>query len=593
MAFFGCALVAGEAFGRFGYVDSWSIPGLVFTKEGIKTEHPAADMLRFIAPLKLWKPVATSEMSQTVSTGDFSGNPDKCRQDLTGPGFIAHFPKGLRFQLRCTTGPILTWVDGSMEANTGYATPPSSWVLVSFRDAQPPLLMSFKKPAGIRLTGRSGEWSLASDASFEGWVRFSAPLGLRAFATNSASDLGKLAKACETAIQIAAQDPPNLLSTSATDEGPVVLGEWFFDRPGAVVPYAVFASPIGGYSVQVASKIKRLDSLTSLGPTFVTDEPRLAIRFVARRVPTGRAVLLGAPTGEGIGTASFLDHEGVSELALANLVSTLEKGSRDLATSTVAEFLSEASYFVEPNTGQRLPYDANGVGLDISAAHALLTQSTLSTARPTSEPNSLLTSLLWRRDWLTWQLACPNTAIRRRAQALTSLAAAISPEPQRRLDGALLQAGLAAERGLAIWKQRSASGPPVGKYLETYEGIREDIFGKEDYRRKSGFGRLILSEVRAFGDVGVSLIASDKKRTLRWTAGDSRPMTITLATTFPFQVAAGKNVLDLQVSQGLGFTILRFRPKDAGTCEAELILPDWIEAIPAWSAAPRFDETER
>lgn len=587
-------LASAEAFGRFGYVDSWAIPGVVLTKEGIKTEHPAADMLRFTLPLKAWKPIATSDLSQTVSTGDFAGNPAKCRQDLTSPGFSAYFPKGLRFTLRCTTGPILTWAtDGSMEANTGYATPPSMWVVVSFRDAQPPILMSFKKPTGIRLTGRSGEWVMATDGDYEGWVRFSAPLGSRPLATNSPADLAKLTSACAAGIEIATQDSPVLVSKSATDEGPMVLGEWTYDRPGAIVPYAAFASPFGGYAVQIVSKIKRLDIPTSLGPTFVTDEPKLAMRFVVRRVPTGRALLLGAPNQDGIGTASYLDHITVSELALANLVSTLEKGSRDLASSTVAEFLSEATYHVEPNTGQRLPYDGPGNGLDLSAAHALLMQSTLTTARPTSEPNSMLTSLMWRRDWLTWQLTCPDAAKRRRAQALTALAAAISPEPERRLDAAMLQAGLAAERGLAIWKQRALGTPPPGKLIETFDGVREDIFGKEDYRRKTGYGRVILSEIRAFGDVGVSLVEVDKKRLLRWTAEDSRPMTITLAAAFPFDVEPGKNVADSQISQGLGFTIIRVRPKNAGVCEAELSMPDWIERIPAWIPAPRYEEIER
>lgn len=565
----------------------------MFSKEGIKSEHPAADWLRFVAPLKSWKPIATSDMSQTVQTGDFAGNPDKCRQDLTAPGFLAHFPKGFRFQVRSTSSPILTFEGGSMEPNTGYATPASAWILISFRDSQPPLLLSFRKPGAARLTGRAGEWQIASDGDYEGWVRFSAPLGNKPFPTNSVADLGRMAKACEPALALAAQEAPVLVSTNAVDEGPVVLGEWTFDRPGAVVPYAVFASPIGGYSVQVASKVRRTDAITSLGPTFVTEEPRLALRFVSRRVPTGRALLFGAPSGNVIGTASFLDYAGVSELALANLVSTLEKGPRDLAAATVTEFLSEATYHVEPHSGQRLPYDAAGNGLDISAAHALLTQSTLTTARPTSEPNSLLTSLTWRRDWLTWQISCPDPAKRRRSQALAAIAAAISPEPQRRLDGALFQAGLCAERGLAVWAQRSAGGGAPGKLLETFGAVREDLFGKEDYRRKGGFGRAILSEMRVFGDVAITLAELDKKKKLLWTATDSRPMTITFASSFPLEVTAGKNVVDLQVSQGLGFTILRFKPRDAGPCEALVTLPDWAEPIPAWLASPQFEEVER
>lgn len=567
---------------------------MTLTNEGFRSEYGSADTFRFPQALRQWKCLSTSETSQTVATGEFAGNPSKLRQDLTSLGFAAYFPKGIRLSLRSTSGPILTWSEGSMEANTGYATPDSSWVLVSFRDAQPPVLFSFQGvKAGLKITGQTGQWTIASDDAFQGWVRISPPLGNKPFATNSAAELGKLAAACAPVIQLVSDQAPAVVSTQATDEGPGVYVEWKYDRPGAVVPFPVFLSAMGGYSVQPVSKMRRLDVNTSAGPVFVTDEPRLALRLPIRRVPTGRAVLVGVASGESIGTASHLDYAAVSELALSNLISTQDRGSRELAQSTVGEFVTEATYSVEPNTGQRLPFDGNGGGLDLAAAHALLLQSSLSTTKPTSEPNSLLTSLLWRRDWATWTLSCPDEAIRRRAGALASLAAALAPEPERRADAAMLHAGLAAERGLQVWLARTQGGPSPRKLRETFYDLRADLMGPDDYRRKAGFGRAILSELRSFGDVPVTLVDIQGRRFLRWQAPDARLQVITFASAYPLAVTAGKNVAEIDVSQGLGFTVIRCRPKEAGICEAELTIPSWAEPIPAWVAPPRFDEVER
>lgn len=481
-----------------------------------------------------------------------------------------------------------------MEANTPYATPAAPWVLLSFRDAQPPILFSFQsKPGSLRLSGKTGEWVLSSEGDIQAWVRICAPLGDRPFATNSVADLGNLAKACEPAIAIASQAAPNPSPVTATDEGPTVLAEWAYDRPGAVVPFPVFLSPVGGYGVITSSKVRRLDMNTSFGPVFVTDEPKLALRFTVRRIPTGRALCLGAAKGEAIGTASYLDVNSVVELALGNLIASQEKGPRDLASSTVAEFLTEGTYTMEPNTNQRLPYDGPGTGLDLTAAHAMLLQTTISTARATSEPNSLLTSLSWRRDWLTWGFEGVEPTRRRRSAALAAIAYALAPEPERRVEAGMFQASLSAERGLAIWKQRTRQGAAPGKLLETMADLREDLFGKDDYRRKVGFGRAILSEIRAFGDIPLTISVRNKVKILSWNAPDSRQQTIILAAGYPIEIKAEKNVSEVQVSQGLGLTIMRVTPKAVGVCEASISTPDWADALPIWMPPPRFSEIER
>lgn len=590
-------LIAGanaQGFGRFGYDASWVIPGIKLDRTGFRVDHPAADRFAFAGELRQWKPLLTSETSQTVSCSEFAGAPSKLRHDLLSPGVAMYFPQGFRLKLSTTTSPFLTWPDGSLDANTDYATPPSPWAIISFRDRQPPLMLAFlTAPPGVRLTGRPGEWTVASDGAWSGWVRVLAPLGNRAFPTLGAADLGQMMQAVRPILAAATQPSPKVTGFRVTEEGQSLTAEWTFDRAGVVVPSPVFFAGIGGYNVQPLSPITATGIQTAHGPLQLTAEPKLTLRATARRIPTGRALALGPATEAALSTASYLDAPSVAELALTNLMAHTDKAVRELGEKTVGEFLTEAAYSTEPATQQKLPFDGPGAGLDLTAAHALLFQTTLSTVRATSEPNSLLTTMLWRRDWSTWQIWCDDVDRRRRAMALTSLAAAISPEPERRWEGVMLQAGLAAERGLAIWRRRLDPAQTAPNLLETLFELREDIFGKDDYRRAAGFGGLLASDLRVYGDVGLLLLKEGPEMRLQFTATDSRPMTFSLASSFPIEIKPGKDVVAAQATQAFGITVVRVVPRDAGTCELIVTWPEWAPKLPAWVAPPRFAEVHR
>ncbi|MCC7433289.1 MAG: hypothetical protein IT363_01290 [Methanoregulaceae archaeon] len=588
------ATVVGQPFGRFGYESPWVIPGINLDKHGFRVDHAAADRFAFPVPLKQWKPLATTETSQTMATGEFAGSPSKLRHDLLAPGVSMYFPQGFRFRLTSTTAPFLTWPEGSLDANTEYATPPAPWVVVSFRDRQPPLLLVFLgDPAGVRLTGKTGEWWITSDASWAGWVRVLAPLGERPFPTLGAADLGRLSQAIQPILPVATQPAASITGFKVTEEGPSLVAEWTFDQPHVVLPTPAYLAPIGGYGLNIGSKTQMLQAPTPHGATLITDEPRLVLRAIARRVPTGRALALGAAQEDALSTASYLDVPSVTELALANLSAHTERAVRELAEQTVGEFLTETPYTPEPTTQQKLPFDASGKGLDLTASHALLFQTTLSTVRATSEPNSLLTSILLRRDWLTWRLWCEDNDRRRRAMALASLAAAISPEPERRWEGVMLHAGLAAERGLAIWRRRLNPQLPEVKHFETLPGLREELFGKDDYRRSPGYGALLASDLRVYGDVGLQLVKVEQGHRLRFRATDTRPISVSLASSFPLEIKPGKGIVSVQVTQAFGVSVVRCVPRDAGECELDVSWPDWAAKLPAWLAPPRYEEVQR
>lgn len=586
--------VQAQPFGRFGYEAPWSIPGLVLDKSGFRVDQAAADRFAFPSALKQWKPLATSEHSQTVATGEYAGSPSKMRQDLLAPGVAMYFPQGFRFRLTSTTAPFLTWPDGSLDANTEYATPPAPWVVVSFRDRQPPVLLTFlTEPTGVRLTGKTGDWWISSEGPWAGWIRVLAPLGDRAFPTLGAADLGRLSQEIRPILSIATQPAASITDFRVTEEGQSLVAEWTFDQPHAIVPTPAFLAQIGGYTLNTASKTLTLSARTPQGPMVITDEPRLVLRALARRIPTGRALALGPAQDDALSTASYLDLPSVTELGLTNLSAHTDRAVRDLAEQTVGEFLVDSPYTAEPTTQQKLPYDAAGIGLDLTASHALLFQTTLSTARATSEPNSLLTSILLRRDWLTWRLWCADNDRRRRAMALASLAAAISPEPERRWEGVMLHAGLAAERGLAIWRRRLDPKLPEIKHLEVLPNLREELFGKDDYRRAAGFGAVLASDLRVYGDLGLQLVAVENGHRLRFKATDTRPISVSLAASFPLEIKPGKGIVSVQVTQAFGVSVVRAVPRDAGDCELEISWPEWAAKLPSWLAPPRYEEVHR
>jgi hypothetical protein len=231
--------------------------------------------------------------------------------------------------------------------------------------------------------------------------------------------------------------------------------------------------------------------------------------------------------------------------------------------------------------------------LDLAAVHALLLQSTTTAERATSEPNSLLTSVSWRRDWYTWRLWCPDSALARRAAALAALAGAICPEPSRRAEAGMLQAGLSAERGLAVWQRRLTPQSPIPKLLEAALPLRASFFALEPPVDDGGFFRSLLSEIRVYGEQAVSASLREGSIVVGWGTRDLSPKALILASAYPIQVSEGGNVTISEASEALGFTVIRYTPKEPGRCEIVLKKPEWAAALPSAADPPRYEESVR
>lgn len=582
------AAVQAQAFGRFGYAESVDIPGFEVDRNGFRVRQDRADRFSYEVPAARWRALLTSELSQTVSLGARDGNPEKARFDLLGTGFSLYFRAGLALKLSSNSAPYLTWEEGS--AGPGVPTPKVGWLLVSFRDAQPPVLFSLM--GGKRsfiLSGRSGNWTLRSEDKVGLWVRVNVPIGLEPKATNSAAALGELTQRVKRSVKYYVDPVPQLTDLQVREDETGVVAKWIFDRPFAVVPLAALLAPLGGYPLRMSSATIRIDSTDRDGPTSVLVEKEMTVRFPVQRIPTGRALTLGMPSADPPGTVSSIDVQGVSELALLNLLAARDELARESAEAIVSRYLSEVHYTTEPHSNQRLPFGEDGAGIDLAAAQALLMQATISTVKATSEPNSLLTSVRWRRDWRTWRIWTPDEALSVRAGALASLAAALCPEPMRRLDAGMLEAGLATRRGLEVWRTRSghsaAADPPPGPF----EGLRRAVF---NYRSRSeddgAFLSALRSEIRVYGSRQVWAESVPGGMVIRWMAEDAQPMSLILASAYPVTAEAKTNLASAATEDALGFTVIRCTPAERGICEMILKAPEWASPLPAYVEPPRF-----
>lgn len=586
------AAAFAQPFGRFGYVEKIDVPEFDLDRTGFRVRHDRADRFGFEEPSKVWNPVETTDLAQVILFSGIGRSPLKARVDLFAAGFSLYFQNGIGFKLGSTSAPYLTWAEGSV--GPGVPTPNLKWVLVSFRDAQPPVLIALMGPAAaFEITGKAGDWRLRTSGLYRGWTRITAPIGLRAQAANSAASLGELKKRVLSMLPFLTEPIPKLTRIDITDEPAAVTASWVFDRPYALIPTPAVLANLGGYPLKLESPTVRIDSSDPAGPLSVTTTPFLSIRFPVLRIPTGRSLALGAPKQPAIGTVSPIDTASVAELSLANLPACRDVLTREAAEETMSKYLSEAAYSVEPYTNQRLPYAADGSGLDVAAAQALLMQSTITTVKATSEPNSLLTSVMWRRDWRTWRIWSPDPAVSRRAGALAALAGALCPEPSRRLDAAMLEAGLAAEAGLAIWQKRNGFSAPDKLPSAPWSGLRKALFlYANPPPADEGFVRSLLSEIRVYGESAVSASPKNGGIALAWKAESSQPVSLMLASAYPIEISPSQNLASAAAEEALGFTVIRCVPEGAGPCELLVKTPEWASPLPPYVDAPRYVPTE-
>jgi hypothetical protein len=576
-----------QPFGRFGYSTTPSIPGFDVFREGFSAKYEGADKLYFGAPADEWRVISLNPTEQLISLGK-TGSCDLLRVNLYSPGFLVHFPKKFSLKLRTNLAPYLSWTEASV--GSGVPTPKVRWIGVSFQDNQPPLVLGFLDgEASLQVDGKVADWEIHSTSDYTGWVRIALPLGTQPFATGSAASLGQFSMAVAASGNLWPRAVPVLKDFRLQDDDTALEATWIFDDRDVIVPVGAALANLGDYPLTIKSSTRRLPGSNEEGPVTISEEAHLTIRFPMDRVPLGRAITVGSSKQPEIGTVSAFDVSGVTELAFENLLASRELFARKTAEETVRTFIQEASYSPEPFTGQQLPFGTDGKGIDVSAANALLFQSYASSSKSNSSDNSLLTSVSWRRDWYTWRLAVTDQKLQRRAGALFSLAAALCPEPIRRLEGAMTQAGLAAERGLAIYFARQRHEIEEPPFFESLYEERNTIYEMTQQPREvSPFAETWLGGLRIYGDLPVSCESAEGAFRLEW-QGENAPTGFTLASAFPITVESA-TVTNLDWTHFLGYTRIAYQSAFSGNNTLTFQIPDGVAQLPKFVAPSRYTE---
>ncbi len=551
------ALASPQAFGRFGYGLFPDVPGFQLNASGFRANFPAADRFAFPTPGD-YKAALVSERSVTYVGAPSAEHPQKLRANLNGPGFEMYFSGGVEFRVTSLQGPLLTVGPATYGPDT--PTPRSKHVLVSFRDAQPPVMLVFFADApDLVVNGKPGEWRIRTRTPYKGWMRACLPLGLEAVATNSAAILGRLANELERHEAFWSKPAPNVVSVSIQEGQRAITATWKFDSPSALVPPAALLAGLGGYPAQVLSPLARTGSDVGFGPVTYTTSNELRVQFPIRRVPAGRAICLGSPPEVAPSSDPVV-------LAFENLLAAVGPSQEPRATRALDDFLAQTKYSPEPWTGQSLPYPADGAGMDRVAEFAVLMQSLLLASGGAPE-NALLTSLAWRRDWVTWLVASPSPELASRTGALAAIAGGLSPTSELRLEGALFQAGLAAQRGLA--RLRREAPPPE----QPYESLRRALFGGAS----DELFEALASPLRSAARGPVLAETKDGGLVLTWTPQD-RPLE--LFAPFDLKAAPGNNVKSIRTVHAFGATAFFAEFEAPGPAQIDLAWPKSAPTIP-------------
>lgn len=511
----------------------------------------------------------------------------KMRANLLGLGFEVYCVGKLKLAIRTTSSPFLTWSEGSV--GSGVPTPNTVWIGVSFRDSQPPLAIGFLSgPAGLQIQGSAGDWTLETVEDYKGWIRICAPNGIMPYRTNGAAELGDFAKLCKKLAMVISSPTPMIKSQSVLADSQGIDLNIELSGAGAVIPSHWMMAPIAGYPVKVSGSPEPTTVQTESGPVYLHSLPNLRVRFPARRVPLGRAIGLGNLNLPEPGTVSSLHIPGVVELALINLLANATQSHRMVAQETLDQFFEEAHYAIEPFSKQQLPFNSAGADIDVVGAHALLLQAMQNNFMEEPQNNSLLMSLSLRRDWFSGRLWVPDFDAGRGAMSLAALAGALSPEPERRLDGAMFEAALMAERGLEIWKRRRSQPVESPAKSGALLPLREALFTRT-LAKRNAFADLLLSLYRLTGPRGFGF--QQTSLTVVATGNIMEKLTVSfgLHTGFELAIRPKKNVENLVASGQFGTHRILVKPRDSGDFQISFDLPTWAPKLPSVAPIPGWN----
>lgn len=552
----------GQAFGRFGYKAPPNIPCFELTAQGFRNKATGSDWLRYEPAGVRFQPAAISDWQATYLLSGGSGGPSKLRVNLYALGFELLFESGIALRSNALQSPFLSWRDGSV--GPGVETPRTQWVLLSFRDQQPPVLLASTSASTWTVSGRPGDWVVRS-ANAKGWFRIVPPFGIVPQPANDAAALGRQVAHVKAHETFLTASPPKPIATQIAEESGALRAIQRFDAPGALVPSAVTFSRQGGYLISLLSGAAKLPHHSNEGPISYCKDSKLDLRFPAMPpMPSGRPVVLPKTADFAPATVSAFDAPSVIEGALAAFWSDRDRVSREAAEGAQADYLVGSLQEMEPYTRQRLPFDGNGQGLELAGAQSLLWSLLARGSETTFESNAMLTSLGWLLDSATWLPSIPNSE----AAATGALGGILSARLDERLLACRLQAGLAADAPRKKW-QAGLKLPSVAPLAQHYAAARRELFFG------SGTGELaraLLSPLRVLSKQQVSASVQGDVVLLRWKFAPGDPVEVRIAAPPGTTFLAQTNLEKVKILTREPWT-LTFEPRGPGDCVLRARMP--------------------
>lgn len=577
-------------YGRYGFSQWPAVDGFDLQPDGFRVTYPAGDKVSFYSGMKEVVPKRVNWQDALYQGRDLAYTPGAVRVYGFETGFRLYFPLGFMFKFSTNLSPFLTWGEGTVEKDI--PTAPSTWILLSFRENQAPILLTFESPVQLQIDGDSGDWSLKTVGRYKGWVRVMLPFGPTKMGPTVMA-LGSAVEKLKPILPYVSKMAPELVGFEQKEDDSGITGIWRFAGTGAMVPKQVALAKAGGYACRVltGTSIAGIDLFE--GPAYWSLEPRVAVRFPSRRVPVGRALMMGETAATELATVSAFDAGGVVELALANLSAGRDMVTAEAMTLVQEEYAASLKLVQDPVSQGWSTSGAEGQGLDVAAAQSVLEEAGLTSRGPSVTENRGFGRLADRLDWSSWQVWCPDKVVSARATGFLALAGGISQEPRRRLIGCLAEAGSAARVALLKYRERRKYDfeTGLGAMPDPLLVVRKTLYADGDQQVvRDKFAEGLMSPVRVIGPYRVTAVPAQKGYLMSWLHQGESPKVMTLLTGYPVQIEAKANLSGIKPMGGLGMTQLVFEPEKPDICSVILRLPEYAPKLPEAVAAPRYSE---
>ncbi len=419
-------------FGWFAFSDTHSLPLFDVTPRSFRVRSERAKEIFFQEDAQGMHCPRLSRYRKVLAFAPRPRCPFRLVLETASLGFSMEFRNGVRLS-GSGEAPILSWEEGSV--GVGVPTPRVRWILLTWKESQPPLFLSVSGEASAWVARKEGSSFIVETVEeYAGWVRVLAPFGTEEIATTTARDLGMVLRRLKPHLPKLLAGAPSLVDVEITPSDTGFTVAWRFDRPGALVPLPLL-SRVEGMPVEVLTPME--PGTFGNKPDFYVFKDRVVrIRFSAFGLSPGKPVVQG-PLGqvETLATVSHIDSPSICEGVLAYLVGLADEVLVRALDTAYSAFQSEERREMEPRTRLQFYFSRDGRGSRLASAYALWEMAFQ------GESEGLL-GLLGSLDWRTWLPMGFDEKERWEAGAIASVAGSLSSSLEVRALGAMANVGV-------------------------------------------------------------------------------------------------------------------------------------------------------